>query len=82
MAWYTYIGGSPLLASSYYLATAPPACITGVQLCAVFLGTAATVPAQVDLNPQLQNISNALISLTPQPPGGGIMRTVYLKCNC
>lgn len=82
MAWYTYISGDPRVASSYSLSTTLPTCQVGGQICAVFLNDTLPVPLQVNLNPQLQNISNALMTLVPQPAGAGVMRTVYLRCNC
>lgn len=82
MAWYTYVSGDPRVANSYYLSGALLTCQTGSQICAVFLNDTNPVPAQANLDPQLQNISNALMTQIPQPTGIFNPRTVYLKCNC
>jgi hypothetical protein len=82
MAWYTYISGDPRVAGSYYLSTMTPTCLTGTQICAVFITDTNQIPSQANLDPRLQNISNALMTQVPQPTGIGVKRLVYLKSNC
>ena len=83
-SWYTYLGQGkdPLVPASYRRITVDPLCLNVAKICAVYLlGQTATTPALPFTTNILTYITNALVSLSPQPNGGPVKHYVYLK-NC
>ena len=82
-AWYVYKGPSFAieLPGSYVLATTPPACLNGNQLCAIYALAGLSTPQVISNNLQ-EYISNALISFVSQPTSPlGSRSFVVLKGN-
>lgn len=69
-AWYAYIGGDPLLASSYILSPVEPTCRIGWTICAIFAPSGGIFP-DAPLSPELQElIIRDLVTGLPQPQSG------------
>lgn len=79
--WYSYIGvGDPTVASSYRLTSLKPTCLTGVEVCVIYLNQSSSIPSA--FNGVTVYIANALATQIPQPTGILVKPFVYLRCGC
>ena len=76
--WYAYTGiGDPTVASSYRLTSIKPSCLTGEEICAIYLNQSAAIPSTFD--GVTTYIANALATQSPQPSGLLVKPFVYLR---
>jgi len=73
-AWYAYLGGDPLLISSYFLINDTPACLNGCNICAIFALNGGVNPSVLSTNLR-RYIVDAIVTQVAQPP----MNTIHVR---
>ena len=79
--WYTFINccDGALTATNYRLSTVKPSCLTGKEICSVYLNDTNPTPSSAQLAFVVTYISNALATQSPQPTGVFVKPFVYLR---
>ncbi|MBB5646284.1 hypothetical protein HDE70_002572 [Pedobacter cryoconitis] len=75
-SWYGYLGGDPLLVSSYSLISNTPTCLNGCNICAIFALNGGPSPSVLSGRLRIYTV-DAIVTQVAQLP----MHTIYVRAK-